>query len=69
MNANAFLQKDYENETTLRPKKTNPNKPNSNPMTLFLRKSTWGRLTAESLRLLITQGIVRDVSYIKEYEI
>ncbi len=28
MNANAFLQKDYENETTLRPKKTNPNKPN-----------------------------------------
>ncbi len=24
MNANAFLQKDYENETTLRPKKTNP---------------------------------------------
>ena len=28
MNANAFSQKDYENETTLRPKKTNPNKPN-----------------------------------------
>jgi len=28
MNVNAFLQKDYENETTLRPKKTNPNKPN-----------------------------------------
>ncbi len=28
MNANAFLQKDYENETTFRPKKTNPNKPN-----------------------------------------
>jgi len=24
MNANAFSQKDYENETTLRPKKTNP---------------------------------------------
>jgi uncharacterized protein YgiM (DUF1202 family) len=24
MNANAFLQKDYENETTFRPKKTNP---------------------------------------------
>ncbi len=24
MNVNAFLQKDYENETTLRPKKTNP---------------------------------------------
>jgi len=28
MNANAFLQKDYENETAFRPKKTNPNKPN-----------------------------------------
>ncbi len=26
MNVNAFLQKDYENETTFRPKKTNPNK-------------------------------------------
>jgi hypothetical protein len=24
MNANAFSQKDYENETTFRPKKTNP---------------------------------------------
>ncbi len=28
MNANAFPQKDYENETSHRPKKTNPNKPN-----------------------------------------
>jgi len=28
MNANAFSQKDYENETVLRPEKTNPNKPN-----------------------------------------
>jgi hypothetical protein len=28
MNANIFDTKDYENETTLRPKKTNPNKPN-----------------------------------------
>jgi hypothetical protein len=28
MNVNAFLQKDYENETAFRPKKTNPNKPN-----------------------------------------
>jgi len=25
MNANAFLQKDYENETTLRPQKNKPN--------------------------------------------
>ncbi len=31
MNTNAFSQKDYENETTLRPKKTNPNKPNFKP--------------------------------------
>ncbi|MBA7479991.1 hypothetical protein ES707_15435 [subsurface metagenome] len=29
MNANAFSQKDYENETTFRPQK---NKPNSNPV-------------------------------------
>ncbi len=29
MNANAFLQKDYENETTLRPQK---NKPKTNPI-------------------------------------
>jgi hypothetical protein len=28
MNVNAFLQKDYENETTFRLKKTNPNKAN-----------------------------------------
>ncbi len=28
MNANAFSQKDYENETAFRPKKTNPNKAN-----------------------------------------
>ena len=28
MNVNVFIRKDYENETTLRPKKTNPNKPN-----------------------------------------
>ena len=28
MNVNAFLQKDYKNETTFRLQKTNPNKPN-----------------------------------------
>jgi len=28
MNANAFLQKDYDKVTAHRPKKTNPNKPN-----------------------------------------
>ncbi len=28
MNANAFSQKDYENDTAFRHKKTNPNKPN-----------------------------------------
>ena len=32
MNANVFITKDYKNETALRPKKTNPNKPNSNPV-------------------------------------
>ena len=28
MNTNIFITKDYENETALRPEKTNPNKPN-----------------------------------------
>jgi len=28
MSANLYVIEDYENETTLRPKKTNPNKPN-----------------------------------------
>ncbi len=32
MNVNAFLQKDYENEPPSGPKKTNPNKANSNPI-------------------------------------
>ena len=31
MNANAFSQKDYENEPPSGPKKTNPNKPNFKP--------------------------------------
>jgi hypothetical protein len=28
MNVNLYIIEDYENETALRPKKTNPNKPN-----------------------------------------
>ena len=32
MNANLYVIEDYENETAYRPKKTNPNKPNSNPI-------------------------------------
>jgi len=31
MNANLFTTKDYENKTTLRPKKTNPIKANFKP--------------------------------------
>jgi len=31
MNVNAFLQKDYENETSFRPKKTNPIQTQSTP--------------------------------------
>jgi len=39
MNANVYLIEDYENETTLRPKKTNPNKPNlSSLVSLCLRR-------------------------------
>ena len=32
MNVNAFLQKDYENESPSGPKKQTQNKPNSNPI-------------------------------------
>ncbi len=32
MNVNLYIIEDYENETAFRPKKTNPNKPNSNPI-------------------------------------
>ncbi len=31
MNVNVYFIEDYENEIAFRPKKTNPNKPNSNP--------------------------------------
>ena len=31
MNVNLYVIKDYENDTALRPKKTNPNKPNFKP--------------------------------------
>jgi len=39
------------------PKKQTQTNPISNPMPVFLRKSAWRLLTAESLGLLITQGI------------
>ncbi len=32
MNVNVYIIEDYDNETAFRPKKTNPNKPNSNPV-------------------------------------
>ncbi len=32
MNVNSLITKDCENDTALRPKKTNPNKPNSPPI-------------------------------------
>ena len=35
MSANVFLTKDYENKTASGSKKTNPNKPNSNPALSF----------------------------------
>jgi len=35
MNVNTFLQKDYENETAFRPKKTNPKQ------TQFQYKKNW----------------------------
>jgi len=47
MNINAFSQKDYENETAFRPKKTNPkqtqNKPNSNPIKPCPERSRMGQ--------------------------
>jgi len=54
MNVNSLITKDYRKKDDFAVQK---NKPNSNPTTVFLRKSAWGRLTAESLGLLITQGI------------
>jgi hypothetical protein len=32
MNVNVYFIEEYENKTAFRPKKTNPNKPNSNPI-------------------------------------
>jgi len=36
MNVNIYNTKDYENGTAFRPKKTNPNKPNSPPILKIL---------------------------------
>ncbi len=49
MNANLYIARDYENETTFRPKKTNPNKPNFKPgdgVSPQVRLSAWGHPTA-----------------------
>ncbi len=48
MNVNLYLIEDYENETTLRPKKTNPNKPNSNPV---LSAVEWANLRKAKMSL------------------
>jgi len=36
MNVKLYVIKDYENETAFRPKKTNPNEPNSPPILKIL---------------------------------
>jgi len=41
MNANLFTKKDYENETTLKPKKTNPIQTQSKPV---LSAAEWANL-------------------------
>jgi hypothetical protein len=57
MNANAFSQKDYENETTFRPKKTNPNKANfkGKKMLLGLERFFCFRRDCEVSYLLIVR--------------
>ncbi len=45
MNANAFSQKDYENETAFRPQKNKPNFKRDDGFSPQLRLSAWGRLT------------------------
>ena len=55
MNANAFSQKDYENETALRPKKTNPNKPN-------FKRRTYS-LTGQSGFITMVSGKIIDKAF------
>jgi len=43
MNANVFLTKDYENKTVFGPQKTNPIKPNSNPIKACPERSRMGQ--------------------------
>jgi len=62
MDVNIYYTEVYENILCIRSqgKQTQTN-PISNPTTVFLRKSAWGRLTAESLGLLITQEIATAI--------
>ena len=73
VNLSIFSTKAYENKHnwTLGENKPNSNptcselvEPISNVMPVFLRKSAWGRLTAESLGLLITKGIAKSPSFL-----
>ena len=56
MNANAFSQKDYENETTFRPQK---NKPNSNPISeqLVRARPRWPE-SAKMAQRLANRGVI-----------
>jgi hypothetical protein len=51
MNANAFLQKDYENEPLSGPKKTNPIQTQSNPVLSAVEWANFRKAKNERKRL------------------
>ncbi len=70
MNANVYVIEDYENETTFRPKKTNPNKPNffkgQNELKIACQK-IWPVFSAEQLELFLFQMIISRRRIVGEY--
>ncbi len=51
MNVNLYVMEDYENEPPSGPKKTNPNKPNSNPIKACPERSRMGQFPKGQNRL------------------
>jgi len=74
MNVNLFTAKDYENKTTLRPKKTNPNKANLERMNInFLLKGIM-RVNQHSQRIIqnsssLLPGVLRRESAFRRVQI
>jgi len=64
MHANVFITKDYENETAFRPKKTNPNKPNSNPIQTQSKPVKFLNLWSASVTI-IRKSVIRQVKRVR----